>query len=166
MSTPKIAPELIAPCGMNCGVCKSYLAYSRGAPYKKGETYHCTGCLERNKNCSFIKRDCEKTRKGQVRFCYECQEMPCKNLAKIDAHYSARYGMSMVENLKTIQEKGMDAFLKSQEEKYRCPSCGDLVSVHDGKCYKCSFQGVKPKQKAGKAQWDKATWVPERKSEK
>jgi hypothetical protein len=103
--------ELIAPCGMNCGICKTYLAYSRGVPYKKGEVSHCTGCLVRNKNCAFIKRDCDKIRKKQIRFCYECADMPCKELAKIDEIYKARYGMSMVENQKAIREKGMDVFL-------------------------------------------------------
>ena len=165
MATSKFTEALVAPCGMNCGVCKSYLAYSRGVPRKKGETYHCNGCLERKKTCAFIKRDCEKTRKGQVHFCYECSHMPCEKLAKLDAHYSARYNMSMVENLKMIQKKGMDAFLLRQEEKYRCPSCGDVISVHDAKCYSCSYKGQKPKAKVGTEHWDKARWVPNRKHE-
>ena len=71
--------------------------------------------------------------------------MPCKELAKIDEHYKARYGMSMVENQKVIREKGMDVFLKSQAEKFGCPNCGDVVSVHDGKCYACGFQDEKTK---------------------
>ena len=152
------APDLIAPCGMNCGICKAYLAYSRGIPYKKGEVSHCTGCLARNKICAFIKRDCEKIRKKQIRFCYECAQMPCKELAKIDSYYIARYGMSMVKNLNVIREEGMDAFLKEQVEKYRCPNCGDVVSVHDGKCYACSYQTEKPKGSDPK--W---RWVPNRK---
>ena len=95
--------ELIAPCGMNCGICKAYLAFSRGVPYKKGEVSHCTSCLVRNKNCAFIKRACEKLRKNQNRFCYECADMPCKELANLDEHYSARYSTSMVENQKMMQ---------------------------------------------------------------
>jgi hypothetical protein len=27
--------DLIAPCGMNCGICSAYLAYSRNIPRKK-----------------------------------------------------------------------------------------------------------------------------------
>ena len=151
--------DLIAPCGMNCGICKAYLAYSRGVLYKKGEVSHCSGCLVRNKNCAFIKRGCEKIRKKQIRFCYECKDMPCKELAKIDDYYSARYGMSMVENLKLIRERSMDEFLKSQAEKYRCPSCSDIISVHDGKCYACGYQADKPKGSNPKRRW-----VPNRKS--
>jgi hypothetical protein len=146
-------PDLVAPCGMNCGICKAYLAYSRGLPAKKGSVSHCTGCLARNKNCAFIKRDCEKIRKGQLRFCYECSEMPCERLAKLDRYYSARYGMSMVENQNMIRREGMEAFFASQAEKYRCPTCGDIVSVHDGKCYKCGYQGKKPKGSDPKHRW-------------
>ncbi len=166
MTDTRFSADLVAPCGMNCGICKSYLAYSRNVPYKKGEIYHCKGCIERNKNCAFIKRDCEKIRKKQIRFCHECPEMPCKNLAKIDSHYSARYGMSMVENLEMIQKKGMNSFLLDEEEKYRCPSCGDLISVHDGKCYKCGFQREKPIKKVDKSKLDKARWVPNPKTKK
>jgi len=150
--------DQIAPCGMNCGICKAYLAYSRKVPYKKGEVSHCTGCLVRNKNCAFIKRDCPKKVGKQLKFCYECSEMPCKELAKLDALYKSRYCMSMVENQKTIQEKGMDAFLKSQAEKYRCSNCGDVISVHDRKCYACGFQAEKPKGSNPKHRW-----VPNRK---
>jgi hypothetical protein len=154
----KFTPDLIAPCGMNCGVCKAYLAQSRGVPTEKGKVTHCSGCRVRNKNCAFIKRDCPKKVGKQLRSCYECADMPCAHLAKLDAHYSARYDMSMVENLKDIKAKGMDEFLKTQTEKYRCPSCGDVVSVHDGKCYKCGYQGPKPKGSNPKVRW-----VPNRK---
>jgi hypothetical protein len=163
MSTDKLTAELIAPCGMNCGICKSYLAYSRGVAKKKGEVSHCNGCLARNKNCAFVKKRCEKLRKNQIRFCFECADMPCKNLAQLDEHYHARYSMSMIENQKEIKEKGMDEFLKNQAEKYRCPNCGDIVSVHDARCYACGYLGEKPIKKVGKAQWDKARWVPDRK---
>ena len=163
MRQKSLIAELIAPCGMNCGICKAYLAYSRGVPYKKGEVSHCSGCLVRDKTCAFIKRDCEKLRKRQIRFCYECEDMPCKKLAHLDEHYSARYCMSMVENQKMIQEKGMDEFLRSQAEKYCCPSCGDVVSVHDGKCYACGYHGEKPIKRIGKSQWDKYRWVPNQK---
>jgi hypothetical protein len=146
--------ELIAPCGMNCGICKAYLAYSREVPYKKGEVSHCTGCLVRNKNCAFIKLGCPKKIGKQLRFCYECQDMPCRELTKIDELYRSRYGMSMVENQKMIKEKGMGEFLRSQAEKYSCPNCGDVVSVHDGKCYACGFEVEKPKGYNAKQRWE------------
>jgi hypothetical protein len=161
MADTKFTAEQIAPCGMNCGICKAYLAYSHGVPTKKGQVTHCLGCLVRNKNCAFIKRNCEKIRKQQIRFCYECADMPCKRLAHLDEHYRERYSMSMIENQKIIHDKGMDEFLKSQAEKYRCSNCDDVVSVHNGKCYACGYQGEKPIRKVGKARWDRARWVPD-----
>jgi len=136
MEIGKFTPELVAPCGMNCGVCKSYLAFSRGIPMKKGKISHCSGCLPRDKNC-YIKRPCKMLSKKKIRFCFECDHMPCKNLARLDERYRNRYAMSMVENLKEIQTKGIETFLKNQEAKYKCPKCGDAISVHDRKCYSC-----------------------------
>ncbi|HSV50284.1 MAG TPA: DUF3795 domain-containing protein [Candidatus Acidoferrales bacterium] len=150
---PKFTSELIAPCGMNCGLCKSYLAYSRGVPQKKGEVSHCSGCRVRNKNCAFVKRDCPRKVGKNLSSCGECPDIPCERLAKLDEHYRLRYGAGFVENLKMIQEKGMDEFLKSQTEKYRCPSCGDILSIHDGKCYACGYQAPKPKPLDPKYRW-------------
>jgi len=128
--------ELIAPCGMNCGICKGYLACTHGVPRQRGKVTYCAGCLPRGKNC-YIKRNCKKLAHNQVKFCYECEEMPCEKLSHLDKRYREHYGMSMVENLKLLKTKGMDEFLKSQAEKYRCSACGGVVCVHDGKCYDC-----------------------------
>jgi hypothetical protein len=136
MQSGKFTPDLIAPCGMNCGVCKAYLSYSRGVPKRRSSVTHCSGCVPRQKNC-YIKRGCEQLSKSKIRFCFECGQMPCENLDRLDRRYRKRHGMSMVENLQEIKAKGIPAFLRSQETKYTCPKCGDVVSVHDGKCYAC-----------------------------
>ncbi len=129
--------ELVAPCGINCGVCKAYLAFSRGVPRERGKVTHCSGCRVRNKNCAFLKKHCEKIRKGKIEFCYECPDMPCSRLERIDARYRERYGMSFVDDLNDMKANGVEDFLSRQREKYRCHECGDVVSVHDGICYKC-----------------------------
>lgn len=133
----KFSVELLAPCGMNCGVCKAYLAYSRGVPKQRGKITHCVGCLIRNKNC-YIKRGCKKLSKGQIKFCFECAELPCKNLARLDKRYRERYGVSLVENLKQLKSVGVEAFLMAEQAKFACPSCGDVISIHDGRCYICN----------------------------
>jgi hypothetical protein len=139
MKGNKFAPGLVAPCGMNCAVCKAYLACTHGVPRVRGKITYCVGCLPRAKNC-YIIRGCKKLSKHQIQSCQQCDEVPCKNLARIDKRYREHYGMSMVENLKELKEKGMDGFLKSQAEKYSCPTCGDVVCVHDGKCYSCGYK--------------------------
>jgi len=138
MNKHNFVSELIAPCGMNCALCKAYIAYSRGIPRQRGKVTYCAGCVPRAKNC-YIKRGCKKLSKHQLQSCHQCDTMPCKNLDHLDKRYRERYGMSMVENLKLIKAKGMDEFLVSQAERHRCPSCGDVVCVHDGKCYSCNY---------------------------
>jgi hypothetical protein len=138
MSSKKFVPELIAPCGMNCALCRAYNAYIHGIPRQRGKVTHCTGCLPRAKNC-YIKRGCKKLSKHQIQSCSECETMPCKKLDHLDQRYRERYSMSMVENLKIIKTQGIQEFLKSQAERYTCPSCGDVVCVHDGKCYSCGY---------------------------
>ena len=136
MQSSKFSSDLVAPCGMNCGVCRAYLAYSRGVPKKRGTVTHCSGCIPRGKNC-FIKRGCPKLSRKEVRFCYECKDLPCERVDRVDRRYRARYGVSLVGNLREIEEHGVGAFLKSQEAKFKCPVCGDVLSVHNGKCYVC-----------------------------
>ena len=126
MADLSIKPELIAPCGMNCGICKAYLAYSRGVPKQRGKVTHCAGCVPREKFC-FIKRGCRKLGLGQIRFCSECRAMPCRNLDRVDRRYRSRYAMSMVENLREIESKGLQQFIVDQETKYTCPKCGDII---------------------------------------
>ncbi len=148
--------ELIAPCGMNCGICKAYLAYSRGVPTRKAK-YHIAQAAWRVTKTVRSLKEREKLKKCKSASAMNAQTCPARS-SKLDELYSARYGMSMVENQKMIKEKGMGEFLKSQAEKYRCPSCGDIVSVHDGKCYVCGYQADKPKGSNPKLRW-----VPNRK---
>lgn len=136
MQKRKFTPELIAPCGMNCGICKRYLAYSRGVPEERGKVIHCQGCLPSNKNC-YVKRGCKKLAKKEIKFCFECDNMPCENLSRLERRYREQYNMSMVENLQELKDKGMEKFLENQESKYKCSRCGDIISVHDRKCLTC-----------------------------
>jgi len=137
---PKPA-DLVAPCGMNCAICKAYIALTHDVPRARGKVTYCAGCKPRAKNC-YIKRNCKKLTHNEIQFCFECNDMPCKNLSHLDKRYRERYAMSMVENQKTLKNKGIDGFLKNQAEKYRCPSCGDMVCVHDHKCYGCGKKFV------------------------
>lgn len=63
--------------------------------------------------------------------------MPCTNLDRLDRRYLNRYGISMVSNLRELEEKGIGSFLRNQETTYGCRNCGDVISVHDERCYSC-----------------------------
>jgi len=143
----KIPPEkvteadLIAPCGMNCGLCSGYLAYANNLEKKRGKIIHCTGCLPRNKQCAFIKKHCDLLINNKIRFCYECPDFPCKNLQTLDKRYRTRYNMSMIDNLEFIRDNGIDKFLRQQSKKYKCPTCDGMICIHNGKCYQCQHIG-------------------------
>ena len=137
LANVSLKKELIAPCGMDCGVCSAYLAYAHGLPKKKGKISHCPGCRPRNKACAFIKRDCDLLKNDKIEFCFSCPVFPCRNLTYIDARYKTKYGMSFIENLNYIKKNGLEKFLKKQKKTYGCPRCGDLVCIHNRKCYRC-----------------------------
>ncbi len=83
-------------------------------------------------------------RKGYFQSCSQCMQMPCKNLLYLDERYRKRYGVSLIENLKEIQAHGIEAFLESQRNRYRCPKCGGVVCVGDKICGSCGY--VEPKK--------------------
>lgn len=90
---------------------------------------------------SCIIRNCPTISKEGTHFCYECERMPCKRLKQLDARYRSKYGMSMIDNLMEMKEKGMDAFLARQTERYTCPSCGGMLCVHRSRCLTCDPKG-------------------------
>ena len=112
--------KLIAPCGMNCGICKYYLQDKCPGCYKQEEKEYCRKCTLRN---------CTKKK----RFCLECGK-PCQRLKNLDKRYRTKYGMSMLENLEFIKEHGVRKFVAKEKVKWACP--GGVRSCHDGKCYK------------------------------
>jgi hypothetical protein len=120
---------LIAPCGMNCGVCMAYLRVKN----------HCSGCrgsLEgksksvlacKIKNCDVLNSD----------FCYTCNQFPCKRIKHIDKRYRTKYHMSMIENLQNIQKLGIDRFTKNETPRWTCPICQGTICVHRSCCPNC-----------------------------
>ncbi|MFW6196987.1 MAG: DUF3795 domain-containing protein, partial [Thermoplasmatota archaeon] len=119
--------ELIAPCGMNCAICVGYFGFTMSGKRRK---HQCIGCKPRDKGCSFLKKYCEKLSDKTVEFCFECEDFPCEHLERLDKSYRERYDMSMIDNLNSIKENGMEYFLTEQEDKYRCLECGGTICVH------------------------------------
>ena len=131
-------PNLVAPCGMNCNVCSSYLAWTHAIPKARGRISHCHGCGRNGKACAYLRKWCKPLKNEEVRFCFECADFPCHRLEHIDARYRTRYGASFIANLRTIQHKGIASFLRSQRREFRCDRCRtDVLSVHNRKCYRC-----------------------------
>ena len=129
--------ELIAPCGMDCSACSFYLAFINGIPKKRGSICHCSGCRPRNKQCAYLKGQCELLPKNKIDFCFECDRYPCERLRKLDQRYRRCYGVSPIENLEVIRAKGVEFFLRQQRKRHGCPHCGGMISVHNKQCFAC-----------------------------
>lgn len=142
-SMEKTEEILIAPCGMNCGVCSRYLAMKYDVKRQGLRIGYCVGCRPNNRLCSLIIKRCQPLMSGEVEYCYECESFPCVHLEKLSKRYSDDFHMSMVENLRMIKEKGMTALLEKEEEKWRCPECGETISCHNGICYACGVEKLK-----------------------
>ncbi len=121
---------LVAPCGIDCGICEMYTCKDDEALYEaliaKGFTKDkipCNGCRSIKGNCPVIPNTCDTYscigKKGFA-FCNECKEFPCDMLqpssdrANILPHNLKVYNLCLIRNI------GVDEFTKSSMEiKYK-----------------------------------------------
>ena len=128
-----IKPEMIAPCGMNCALCLSN--QRKGTKREK----HCDGCSSLSvaaaTRCTI--RRCSKREDSKSGFCYECAKFPCKRILQLDARYRGKYGMSLIKNLESIQQDGVEAFIEKENKLRTCKVCGNLICIHRDYCLHC-----------------------------
>ena len=131
MKQAKFEIKLIAPCGINCGICKAHLRAHNP----------CHGCnfngQEKPKTRAQCRlRLCDK-RKGH--YCCHCAEFPCALLNRLDKRYRTRYGMSEIENLVAIRDQGIRRFVEEESRKWI--SDKGILCVHNRKYYKSRRKG-------------------------
>jgi hypothetical protein len=131
-SRPLTVFSLIAPCGMNCGICLAYLR----------EKNKCPGCRGADPNkpktrlhCKI--KTCSTFTNGKARFCFACETFPCDRLRHLDKRYRTKYRMSMIENLEQIKKAGIKKFAAWEKIRWACSECGGIVCVHKGYCLAC-----------------------------
>ncbi len=138
-STKTIPTDLIAPCGMNCRLCWGYIR----------EKNTCPGCLridsqesQKSKYRTTCKiKNCDQITKNKTKYCSDsCDNFPCARLKQLDKRYRIKYGMSMIDNLKMINEFGIRHFIRNEKEKWICPECGQIVCVHRPACLTCGYK--------------------------
>lgn len=126
---------LIAPCGMNCGICVAYLRL----------TNRCRGCRVDDINKPITRLDCkikncEFYQNGKGKFCFECEKFPCDRLKHLDNRYGTKYNMSMIDNLGDIKNFGIRRFIINEKNKWTCSQCGGTICVHKGQCSSCGIR--------------------------
>lgn len=154
-----INPDLVAPCGLYCGVCAIYIAhrdnneklkeklvdlYKGKAPGKgklpnsenlTAEDIKCSGCLS---NDLFMHcRQCQiracTMRKGYVG-CHQCGEFPC---IYIDEFPMAVGKKVIMRAIPYWREVGTEKWVRDEEARYVCPACGNRVFRGVMRCNKC-----------------------------
>jgi hypothetical protein len=120
----------IAPCGINCSVCSGYQRTKNKCPGCNRTGNKPTYC----QTCSIrfcINKKSEKT------YCGLCEIYPCKRLKNLYKRYYSKYGVDIYQNLKEINSGGMEEFIKSENEKWQCKKCGNLLCMHKAICSIC-----------------------------
>jgi hypothetical protein len=123
---------LIAPCGMNCGICMAHLR----------EKNHCPGCrgsdVGKAASCVNCKiKNCKVLKEKKANFCFECKQIPCERLNHLDKRYRTKYNMSMLENLENIKKIGIRKFVRNEKIRWSCSECGGTINVHRKICSVC-----------------------------
>lgn len=129
---PIFRKELIAPCGMNCGVCIAYLREKKPCSgcrmVSENKPQHCVSCIIVN---------CNKLSETDSGFCMDCEQFPCPRMKRLDARYRKNYKTSLIVNQKKIKLVGIEAFLQNESLKWSCPYCGTILSIHRDCCLIC-----------------------------
>jgi hypothetical protein len=132
-----IKSSLIAPCGMNCGLC---LGYQR-------TKNKCAGCSSTSLNkpnycISCPIKTCQMLSRSKSKYCYKYEMFPCKRIKNLDKRYRTKYGMSMIENLNAVKEIGIRKFVKLEKQKWTCLKCGNIICVHRNVCLVCGAKRI------------------------
>lgn len=121
---------MVAPCGIDCGICELYTCGHDHELFNRlvamempREKLPCDGCRSVIGKCPVIGEVCETykcTLEKKVEFCFDCGEFPCEKL-----HPAANRSEILPHNMKvfslcTIKRIGLAAFVeKSAEIKRR-----------------------------------------------
>jgi hypothetical protein len=127
-------PTLIAPCGINCRLCRAYTRDKKACPGCRGDD------IMKSSSCVTCKiKNCEKMVKGKFEYCFECNEFPCARLTHLDKRYSTKYGTSVIDNLISIKKIGIGNFVRNENKKWECPECGAMICMHKPQCLSCGY---------------------------
>lgn len=151
---------LAAACGTYCGACPAYLAKHAGdelirqkrispepteahkgippSTWMKGLL--CDGCLSGGQlaghcqGCSIRLHALEKQKDAR---CTDCAELPCYRITGLIKMGGYLHRNEYLPNLKKISEMGVQKWAGYEEERWRCPECGNQMSWYDAECIKC-----------------------------
>ena len=148
----EVKKELLAPCGLYCGVCRIYKGYkSNDLDFKKEvlstlnhpetksvDDIACTGCLSNGIVYVFCQscpiRDCIKNKGFEG--CYQCDDFPCEIITNWSDPIDKKI---ILRSIPAWKELGTEKWVEQEEKRYQCPKCGNKLYHGVKKCNKCNL---------------------------
>lgn len=129
------ASALIAPCGVNCSLCRAFIRARHPCPGCRGGNQHkSNACL----TCAI--KNCVELSAAGHRFCFSCARYPCASLLRLDRRYRTKYAVGVIANLERIQAVGVTRFVAEEEIRWSCPQCGARLCMHQPQCVHCGHR--------------------------
>lgn len=148
----ELKKELLAPCGLWCGVCSIYIAHRDNntkfkekllpvyrAFAKDVEDIACTGCLSDGivfpvcRACP-VKKCCEEK---NIDGCYQCDEFPCKFVDNFPIPVGKKV---ILRAIPFWRDHGTEKFVEEEKKRYHCPNCGNQLFRGAKRCNKCKVE--------------------------
>lgn len=146
-------PDLLAPCGLYCGVCAVYQAtrddnlklkeilagvYRGRLPdsdHITAEQINCGGCLSGRTwgHCSNCQVRACALGKGFAG-CHQCGDWPCALIADFPMAIAKKI---MLRSVPHRREAGDERWAHDEEARYRCPACAQALTRGAPRCHKC-----------------------------
>ena len=141
----EINRQLLAPCGLYCGVCSIMIAHrDRNEKFKqvladlyglKPEQIHCEGCLS-DDVCEFCQvckiKACAAQR--EIEGCHQCDEFPCEHIENFPIEEGRKV---MLRSVPQRRELGTEAWVAAEIARYSCPQCGAALFRGAQRCRNC-----------------------------
>ena len=140
-----INKDLLAPCGLYCGVCGILIADREGNDkFKKklsgvyglpSEKIECKGC--KSTDVFFYCRVCpikSCTEKLGYEGCHECDDFPCDFINNFPMEVGKKV---MLRAIPQWKEWGTEKWVEEEEKRYHCPHCGYTLFRGAKRCRKC-----------------------------
>ena len=148
----EVKKELLAPCGLYCGVCAIYIAHKDNnikfkqalfpvykAFAKSVDDIACTGCLSTGivfpvcQVCPIKKCTKEKGIEG----CFQCEEFPCKYINNFPIPVGKKV---ILRSIPEWRKLGTEKWIEQEKKRYYCPECGNKLFRGAKKCNKCKIE--------------------------
>jgi predicted RNA-binding Zn-ribbon protein involved in translation (DUF1610 family) len=137
--------DLLAPCGLYCGVCAILIAdRDDNAKFKERlagvygvspDDLHCKGCLSDDvfpycRMCPI--KTC--TREKGIDGCHQCDDFPCEHVE----NFPMPVGRKVIARaIPQWREWGTEKWVEEEEKRYHCPHCGEPLFRGAKRCRSC-----------------------------